>query len=86
MKGYKKINTFSQGPSAAQIGSYLIFVMQILIFYIIIQARIVTATTRTVMLVLYSCSVICQIGVTLMVSLSDPSDSFMIKYKNNRNE
>lgn len=86
MKGYKKINTFSQAPSPAQIGSYLIFLMQILIFYIIIQARLVTPATRIVMLVLYSCSVACQIGVTLLVSLSDPSDSFMVRYRNNRNE
>ena len=82
MKGYKTINTFSQRPSPAQLVSYLIFLLQILIFFIIIQARLASTSTRIVLIVVYSLSVGSQIVLTFLVSLSDPSDNFMIKYKN----
>ena len=84
MAKYKAINTFSQAPSPTQIISYLIFVMQILIFALIIQARYRSETTRITMIIIYCIAISFQILITFLTSLSDPSDSFMIKYRNNR--
>ena len=84
MKAYKTINSFTQIPSPAQICSYLLFLLQILVFWIIIQNRYTSSTTRIVMIVLYTISVVAHIIATFAASLSDPSDSFMIKYRNHR--
>lgn len=84
MRVYKTINTFTQCPSPAQIASYIIFLMQILVFYIIIQNRLQSPITRIALLITYSICVAVHIVFTLIVSISDPSDSFMIRYRNNR--
>lgn len=86
MKNYKTKNSFTQTPSAAQIGAYILFLMQILIFFIIIQKHFVSEVKRITMIVIYSTSITIQIIITLITSLSDPSDSFMIKYRNDRSE
>jgi hypothetical protein len=86
MAKYKTINSFSQIPSAPQIASYLIFLMQVLIFAIIIQARYTSNTKRIIMISIYSIAMGIQIIITALTSISDPSDSFMVKYRNNRDE
>ena len=82
MAKYKAINTFSQTPSITQIASYIIFLAQVLIFSIIIQAHITQQTTRISMIIIYSIVTFIQIVITFLTSLSDPSDSFMIRYRN----
>ena len=52
MKNYKTINSFTQTPSAAQIGAYILFLMQILIFFIIIQKNFVSEVKRITMIVI----------------------------------
>lgn len=84
MKKYKIINTFSQSPSPAQIVSYLLFLMQVLIFSIIIQKHYQSSTMRVAVIVIYSICIACHVIVTFLTSLSDPSDDFMIKFKNDR--
>jgi hypothetical protein len=86
MAKYKTINSFSQIPSVPQIASYFIFLMQVLIFAIIIQARYTSNTKRIIMISIYSIAMGIQILITALTSISDPSDSFMIKYRNNRDE
>lgn len=82
MRPYKTINSFTQRPSCAQVVSYLLFLMQILIFSIIIQQRYQSSEARVGMVVAYSLALGAQIILTIVASLSDPSDSFMIKYRN----
>lgn len=84
MKKYKIINTFSQSPSIAQIISYLLFLMQVLVFFIIIQKRYESRVMRIVVIIVYSICVVFHVVVTFLTSLSDPSDDFMIKFKNDR--
>lgn len=84
MKAYKTINSFTQIPSPAQICSYILFALQILVFWIIIQNRYTSSSTRITMIVIYTISVVAHIIATVLASLSDPSDTFMIRYRNNR--
>jgi hypothetical protein len=84
MAKYKAINTFSQTPSVTQIASYIIFLTQILIFAIIIQAHYRQQTMRITMIIIYSIVTFIQVVITFLTSFSDPSDSFMIRYRNDR--
>ena len=84
MKKYKIINTFSQKPSFAQIVAYLVFLMQVLIFYILVQKHYESQSVRIAMITLFSISVVTQGILALATSMSDPSDSLMVNFKNQR--
>lgn len=84
MNKYKTINSFSRKPSPAQIVSYLLFLMKFLFFYIIIQRRYFSFESRIAMIVVLTSLFICQTVITLLTSYIDPSDDFMIRYRNDR--
>lgn len=75
---YKTTNTFTMRPSAAQIVSYLLFSLQIITFYVIIQSRYQSRTLFITMHTLYALSLAAQFITTLVCSLIDPSDELMI--------
>lgn len=78
MSNYTAKNSFSRYPSVTQIISYLLFVMQILLFYIVVQKHLEPHWKRTTMLVIYSIIAAVHLIITLLISLSDPTDQFMI--------
>lgn len=84
MQKYKPINTFSQRPSLAQIVAYLLFASQIVLFAVIIQKHYVSHSMRIAMIIVYSTVVVGHIVITVLTSYSDPSDDFMIRYRNDR--
>lgn len=84
MTKYKTKNSFTQKPSPAQIVAYLLFLMKFLFFFIIIQRRYFSFEKRVGMIVVLTILFACQVVITLVTSFIDPSDDFMIKYRNNR--
>lgn len=84
MQKYKTINSFTQRPSVAQIIAYLLFTMQIVLFAAIIQKHYKSNAKRIGIIVVYSILLFVHILATFLTSCSDPSDDFMIKYKNDR--
>lgn len=84
MKKYKAINSFTQKPSPAQLVSYSLFLLQLLVFYSIVQSRYLSSVYRVAMLSVYSACAAIHLGLTVVVSVSDPSDGFMVRYKNER--
>ena len=83
---YSTINTFNQAPSSAQIIAYLLFVLQVVTFYSIIQLRISSSTSFIILHILYGISIIGQFAFTLRTSLIDPSDMVMVLYRRNPSE
>ena len=84
MNKYETINTFTQRPSVAQIVSYILFTLQITTFYAIIQQRYSNTVSSIVFHVLFGISILGEIVTTVVTSYVDPSDPFMIEYRNNR--
>lgn len=74
MSIYTAKNSFSRYPSVTQIISYLLFVMQILLFYIVLQKHLEPIWKRITVVVIYSISIAVHLIITLMISLSDPTD------------
>ena len=78
---YEKINTFTRTPSFAQISAYVIVGLDIIVYYVMVQTKFMDETTRIVMNVLFSCSIISMLIPTILCSIIDPSDSIMIDCK-----
>lgn len=80
---YSRINSFSQRPSIQQCIAYILFLMQILVFSIIIQKHL-SSRYRTPICAVYGVVAGVHVCIALAVSFSDPSDNLMIKYRNDR--
>jgi palmitoyltransferase len=82
MAPYTTTNSFTQAPSPTLIISILVFIMQVVIFTVIIQKH---CSCRIFMVVLYSVSVGGQVSTTFLTCLKDPSDDYLVRSKTNKN-
>ena len=84
MKQYEKITSFTQRPSVPQIVSYILFLLQVITFYTLIQSNYSQEISRTLFHILFAISISGEIIFTIITSCIDPSDTYMIEYKNDR--
>lgn len=82
MQKYTKTNTFSRRPSLPQVITYLLFTAEIVFFYALIQNNLVDRGRRIGTIVAFSLVTFIEIGVAFVVSLSDPSDELMVRFRN----
>ena len=82
-KKYETINACTRRPSAPQIVAYLLFAFQVATFYAIVENKLVSEDARIILHVFFALSSLLEVVTSLIVSLTDPSDEFMIRYKNN---
>ena len=78
---YKRVNTFSRHPSLPQISSYIVILIEILVFYIIAAPALSSGTLKAILIVLYSVSLVATFVTTFQSSYIDPSDSILILSK-----
>ena len=81
IKPYEAVNTFSRRPVIAQIVAYLVFIGEMLTFFICMYVNYKSTPRQIAILVCYLTTVVAQIIITLRVSCIDPSDDIMISYR-----
>lgn len=81
---YQVVNTFSRTPSPAQICSYVVILLESLIFYIMIRPNIISHPASLTFTLLFSASLVLLIITSFVCSYIDPSDSVMVKFKTGR--
>lgn len=78
MLKYKKINTFTRSPSLAQICSYVVVALDVIVYLVMIQSKFQDGIRQIVINVLFGCSVGGVLVATGVCSGIDPSDSIMV--------
>lgn len=84
-KAYEKNTSFTKRPGVPQIGSYIVFLLETVLFYSIVLPKL-QGTAQPVLGVLYSLSLIGLVACTIACSICDPSDRIMIQYRNGSRE
>ena len=79
---YGVINTFSRFPVIPQIATYILFMSEVITFFICIDVNFKSSSSKLIFLILFLSSSALQIITTIASSYMDPSDNLMIKYVN----
>ncbi len=78
---YLKISTFTKRPGIPQVASYVVFVLETVLFYTVILPRLNHAP-QIFFGILYSGTLVVLVVSTLISSSVDPSDRVMVQYRN----
>ena len=81
---YETVNTFSRRPVAPQLISYIVFAIETVFLYALVQPYYSSSTTRIAIITIYSCSLVALIITTFICSLIDPVDPNVPKFKNKK--
>lgn len=78
---YSKITTFTKRPGLPQLASYVVFVLETVLFYSVILPRL-HETPQVVLGLVYSATLVVLVASTIVSSSADPSDRVMVQYRN----
>lgn len=78
---YSKNNSFSKKPGLAQIASYAVFLMETILFYMVVLPRL-QGSSKIAFGISYSLSLLMLVVSAVVTSLADPADLIMICYRN----
>jgi uncharacterized membrane protein len=78
---YLKNNSFSKKPGLAQIASYVVFLLETILFYTVVLTRL-RASAKISFGVCYTASLLMLVISAIVTSLADPADQMMICYRN----
>ena len=81
MKSYSKVNSFTHTPSVTQIISYVINILEPVVFYVLVQPNFSSSTTQITLICIFSIFCLSKVILTLIISFSDPADEAMVKFK-----
>ena len=83
-KAYTTKNTFSKSPGCAQIASYIIFLLMVVLFYVSVRPNLHSG--QIALTIFFTICTAAMVITTLITSYIDPSDQVMIMYKNDRSK
>jgi len=75
---YEDINTFSRTPSPAQLCSYVVIVLETVIFYLMVRPNLNPPATSMALTIVFSILLGISVFSSFLCSYIDPSDSAMI--------
>lgn len=78
---YIKNNSFSKKPGLAQIASYVVFLLETVLFYSVVLPKLRTST-QIFFGICYSASLLMLVISAIVTSLADPADLMMVCYRN----
>lgn len=81
---YFKNNSFTKTPGIPQIASYAVFLLETVLYYVVVLPHLESLPSKVTLGILYSIFLLLLIVFTVLSSLNDPSDSAMIMYRNDR--
>jgi hypothetical protein len=81
---YFKNNTFTKTPGIPQIASYAVFLLETVLYYVVVLPHLESLSSKVTLSTLYSISLVLLIVFAVLSSLNDPSDTAMIMYRNGR--
>lgn len=82
-KPYEKIAAFTKSPGVAQIASYVVFVLEVGLFYAVILPNL-ESSSQIALGILFSLTLVPLVISGSICSVVDPSDQAMILYRNDR--
>lgn len=81
MNAYSKVNTFTRTPCIQQMICYAASILEVSIFFSLIQPHFSHLSTRLTLIIVYSISLLAKIVSSVYISYSDPSDELMMLSK-----
>lgn len=84
-KLYERNNTFSKRPGLPQVASYVVFALEVVLFYAVVLPAL-TSGPQIALGFLYTATLLLLIAATVVASKVDPSDQVMILYRNHPRE
>jgi hypothetical protein len=82
---YQKNTTFTKRPGVPQVGSYLIFALETILFYLVVLPRL-EGSSQAILGTLYSMTLLSLVVSTIVASACDPSDQVMVQHRNSSRE
>ncbi len=77
----RKINSFTQKPSIAQITSYIMIPLDIVVFYSCVIPNLSDSLTMIVLASVFGAITLALVISTLVCSIHDPTDSIVNEYR-----
>ena len=84
-KPYETNNTFSKRPGLPQVASYIVFALEVVLFYAVVLPALANRPQIALGL-LYTATLLLLVIATVVASKVDPSDQVMILYRNRPQE
>lgn len=84
-KLYERNNTFSKRPGLPQVASYIVFTLEVVLFYAVVLPALANRPQIALGL-LYTATLLLLVVATVVASKVDPSDQIMILYRNHPRE
>ena len=84
-KLYERNNTFSKRPGLPQVASYIVFALEVVLFYAVVLPALANRP-QIALGVLYTATLLLLVVATVVASKVDPSDQIMILYRNHPRE
>ena len=80
----KTVNTFTQKPAATQILSYIVVVMECVVYFSCLFPHLQSLTAQITLTTLLCGFTLALIGFTLAASITDPTDPVVRDYRRSR--
>lgn len=84
-KLYERNNTFSKRPGLPQVASYIVFALEVVLFYAVVLPALANRP-QIALGILYTATLLLLVVATIIASKVDPSDQIMILYRNHPRE
>lgn len=84
-KPYERNNTFSKRPGLPQVTSYIVFALEVVLFYAVVLPAL-TNGPQIALGLLYTATLLLLVVATVVASKVDPSDQVMVLYRNHPQE
>ena len=81
---YERNTSFSKTPGIPQLASYVVFLTQTILYYAVVLPRLQGTTAQALLGTFYSLSLLALVVSALVSSLTDPADTAMVHYRNQR--
>jgi hypothetical protein len=82
-KPYEKVAAFTKSPGVAQIASYVVLVLEVVLFYAVILPNL-ESSSQIALGILFSLTLLLLVISGSICSVVDPSDQAMVLYRNDR--
>lgn len=80
----KTVNTFTQKPAATQILSYIVVLMEFVVYFSCLFPHLQSLTAQITLTTLLCGFTLALIGFTLVASVTDPTDPVVRDYRRSR--